>query len=549
MTDRGQPTTAGALTPGSPRPGGTGVDPPPSDPRRRWLRAEEGWTPGEDAARLLAAIAIAFVAVGLKLVIVRWLGGELGYLSYIGAVVLAAWIAGSRGGVITTIMCAIAEATMFSGSLAAFLASPLTVFRFALFVAVGVLVTWITSHLRQAMVRERTARAIGEERLEAQVDAYRAAERDRAALAGLQAVTSGLAGAATPIEVADAILDRGLMALGARAGAVSRLADDGRALSHIATRGYPETAIVDRRHFDLSGQSHLRDAVMGGAPIFLTDPEVWARRYPDSAPAPLPDSPTGGSLAVLPLKSGGRTIGTVVFRFASPEELDGPKQDLAMRLADQGAQALDRALGYERERTAREALERSTVRLAFLAETSELLAAGVDLERAASAIPQLAIPGLADWCAIKILDRHVDLVGTAARSPAEQAAVGRLASVAPADLGPWLAPGAASAGAVASVAGDWSGRIGDPQAASLLERLSTRSVVMAPIGGQATELQGWLVLGSATPDRYGPGGSRDCSRRRGPRRGGDGAGAPVCRDHALQSDGRRLRGRGVHVRP
>ena len=48
-----------------------------------------------------------------------------------------------------------------------------TVFRFALFLFVGVLVTSITSHLRRVMVRERSARAIGEERLEAQVAAYR----------------------------------------------------------------------------------------------------------------------------------------------------------------------------------------------------------------------------------------------------------------------------------------------------------------------------------------------------------------------------------------
>ncbi len=492
------------MPPASPSPVADGDAPPPPDRPWRWLSADEGWTPGEDAGRLLAAIAIALVAVGLKLVIIRLLHGELGYLSYVGAVALAAWVAGSRGGVIATIMCAIAEATLFSGSLAAFLASPLTEFQFALFLAVGFLVTWITSHLRQAMVHERSARAIGEQRLEAQVAAHRAAERDRAALAGLQAVTASLAGAATPIEVANAILDRGLTALGARAGGVSRLADDGQALDLVAARGYPEQAINDRTHFDLAGASHLRDAVVGGAPIFLTDPVVWRERYPDSAPAPLPDSPTGGSLAVLPLKSGGRTIGAVVFRFASPEELDGAKQDLAQRLADQGAQALDRAVAYDRERTAREALERSEVRLTFLAATSELITSKADIETTASDLPRLAVPGLADWCAIRLLDHDLDLVATAARSPAEEAAVERLATVAPPGLGPWLAPGAASSGAVASIAGDASGRPADPQAAAILEHLATRSVVMAPIGGPSAEFQGWLILGSATPDRYGP---------------------------------------------
>ena len=233
------------------------------------------------------------------------LGGELGYLSYVGAVALAAWIAGSRGGVVTTVICAIAEAGLFSGTLDEFLASPSTVFRFALFLFVGVLVTSITSHLRRVMVRERSARAISEERLMAQVAAYEGAQRDRAALAGLQAVTASLAGAVTPGEVADAILDRGMMALGACAGGVSRLADDGQFLDLIAARGYPESAIASRSHLDLAGRTHLRDAVVGGAPIFLTDPVAWAARYPESGPVPLPDSPTGGALAVLPLKPGG----------------------------------------------------------------------------------------------------------------------------------------------------------------------------------------------------------------------------------------------------
>jgi hypothetical protein len=312
----------------------TGADPRRSGRPRRWLRADEGWAPSEDAVRLLAAVGIALAAIGLKLVIVRMLGGELGYLSYVGAVVLAAWVAGSRGGVITTILCAVAEAGLFSGSLGEFLASGLTVFRFILFVLIGFLVTWITSHLRRVMVRERVARAIGEERLQAQVAAYRAAERDRAALAALQAVTASLAGAATPGEVADAILDRGMMALGARAGGVSRLADDGRSLELIAARGYAPDALTSHSHLDLSARTHLREAVTSGAPVFLTDPVAWAARYPDSGPAPLPDSPTGGALAVLPLMAGGRTTGTVVFRFLSPEELDAATRDLAQRLAD-----------------------------------------------------------------------------------------------------------------------------------------------------------------------------------------------------------------------
>src|SRR6185312_3258840 len=97
----------------------------------------------------------------------------------------------------------------------------------------------ITSGLRRATYREHLASADREAHFEAELAAHRSAERDRLALQRLQTVTASLASAATPIEVADAILDRGLTALGADAGGVSRASPDGSELTIIASRGYP----------------------------------------------------------------------------------------------------------------------------------------------------------------------------------------------------------------------------------------------------------------------------------------------------------------------
>ena len=70
-------------------------------------------------------------------------------------------------------------------------------------------------------------------------------------------MTASLAGAATPSEVADAILDRGLMALGAGAGGVSRLSADGSRLELIAARGYPDAETDPRTAFPLDRPSHI----------------------------------------------------------------------------------------------------------------------------------------------------------------------------------------------------------------------------------------------------------------------------------------------------
>src|SRR5512135_2738289 len=85
----------------------------PAGRRVRWLQGDEGWEPRETAWRLASALAIALAAVVLKVLVVRVAQGELAYLGYVGAVVLAAWIAGSRGGLLATIICAIGEMIVF----------------------------------------------------------------------------------------------------------------------------------------------------------------------------------------------------------------------------------------------------------------------------------------------------------------------------------------------------------------------------------------------------------------------------------------------------
>ena len=118
--------------------------------------------------------------MALKVLIVGVLGGELGYLSYLGAVALGAWIAGMRGGAAATIICAIAQTLLFSTSADRSL-TPSVVFNLGLFLLDGALVTVLSSRLRRAYVRERSARTAGEADLEARV---RAAPRGRAGPGG-----------------------------------------------------------------------------------------------------------------------------------------------------------------------------------------------------------------------------------------------------------------------------------------------------------------------------------------------------------------------------
>ncbi len=238
---------------------------------RRWLRGDEGWRQNEDVARLAAAVGIALGAVALKVIIVGVLGGELGYLSYLGAVALGAWIAGSRGGAVATLICAVAQTLLFTRAPDQSV-TPSAVFSLGLFLLDGAIVTILSSRVRRAYVRERTARTAGETDLELRSALHEAAERDRAALATLQTVTASLSGASTPTQVGDAILDRGMTALGAVAGGVSRVSDDGASVEVIAVRGYLDTEAGST--VPLHRPSHLAEAIDTGRPVLLRRPGV-----------------------------------------------------------------------------------------------------------------------------------------------------------------------------------------------------------------------------------------------------------------------------------
>ncbi len=469
-----------------------------------WLRRDEGWPRGEGAARLGGAVLIALAAVALKLLIVRGLGGELGYLSYLGAVVVGAWVAGLRGGLLTTAICAIAEVVLFAELFPpAEVMSTSELYLVALFLFDGVLVSAITSGLRRATHRERLARDEAEANLAEGQAAQRTADADRLALQRLQAVTASLASAATPGEVADAILDRGLAALDADAGGVSRVDADGRALTLIAARGYPADETRPGRAYPIDPASHLEEAVRTARPVFVGDPVDWASRYPSTPPHALPGSPTGGAIAVLPMVVAGAVVGVIVFRFAEARDFGDGTGDLAARLADQGAQALDRAVVYEQERATREALERGQKRLRFLSKASDRLALRLEIASGLDEVTRLAVPDLADWAVIELLDLDRPIVAVAADGGGRVGAVEHLVQVAPRGLGLWLAPETVDQGAtLVSIDSSWFERLTDPLGVDALADLGTRTLLVSQILGDAGDPVGSIVLGAEQRDRF-----------------------------------------------
>jgi signal transduction histidine kinase len=222
----------------------------------------------------------------------------------------------------------------------------------------------------------------------------RAHERGEAAdrTRRLQRVAELLAEAVTPQEVLDAILTEGVRAAEARAGAIGVLSEDGRLVELLAQRGYDESAMTGWGSFPLSAEVPMSHVIRTGAPLFIAS----VRERNELFPALADRRQDAHASVVLPLAVEGRVFGAMSLAFDDDIEFELERRQMKITLARQAAQALARSRLYAAEQVMRE-------RMTFLAEASRLLSSSLDYNRTLRRLAQLAVPKLADWCAIDVL--------------------------------------------------------------------------------------------------------------------------------------------------
>ncbi len=238
------------------------------------------------------------------------------------------------------------------------------------------------------------------------------AETVAARLRGLQAVTMSLIRAVDVRSVAEAVLNEGVPAIGGRTGSICLLADDGVNLEIVHEIGYQEEVKAHWRTFPVDADLPASEAIRTGQMVLLHGPEDRNRRYPAFQGTPMVSD---GAYAVVPLiDENGITFGAMVVGFPEPRTFSDGELRVLSALSAQAATALRRATLYEdaqeaaeAEREARLAAERAQDRLGFLAEASSDLASSVlDLETTLARIVELAVPRLADGCAIHLVDER-----------------------------------------------------------------------------------------------------------------------------------------------
>ena len=223
-------------------------------------------------------------------------------------------------------------------------------------------------------------------------------------LRGLQAVTMSLIRAVDTRAVAEAVLNEGIPALGGVTGSIMLVADDGENIEIVHEVGYRDE-VKDRWHtFPLAAPLPASDAIRSGQLVLVRGPEDRDLRYPALRGLPM----SADAVAVAPLiDEDGTAFGAMVAGFPYAREFTDAERRIVLAVAAQCAGALRRVALFEAEREARLAAERAQERLMFLAEASSALASSVlDLETTLAQVVELAVPRLADGCAIQLVDER-----------------------------------------------------------------------------------------------------------------------------------------------
>lgn len=195
-----------------------------------------------------------------------------------------------------------------------------------------------------------------------------------------------LVAASSQGAISSGILDLAGNVIDADAYAIWRLCEDGWAV--VAARGLSPSY---RKCID--GSPNAPENVVRAIEDVLTAPYLEQFRNEYAAEGIR-------SMLVIPLTLSGDGSGTLTFYWRSPHRFSDLEVNYAEALANLCSAALNTS-ELQRQK------ERERKRLAFLAEASTILSSSLDYETTLNRVGQLAVPEVADWCAVHIVEDGV----------------------------------------------------------------------------------------------------------------------------------------------
>jgi serine phosphatase RsbU (regulator of sigma subunit)/anti-sigma regulatory factor (Ser/Thr protein kinase) len=297
-------------------------------------RRSAGWKP---YALAIGAVFVAIAVTGLLIP----LADDVLFSPLVGTVVLVSVFYGAGPALAATAvgwLTALVALVEPRGSLGWESVSEAT--QWGVGLAVALVLIWASWTLQR--LREQETRRAKE------------AEETTAVARELHELAAALASAATPAEVAGALLARVPELLGSVGGSLGLV--EGDQLAVVDPVGGPRPALRPGLRLPLSTRAPITTAARTGEAAYAVTREQFVREFPDGARL----ARYAASALAVPLRVDGRVAGSIGFPFTRPQAVDDNVISLARIAAELGGQALERSLAYERERALRDGLERVT---------------------------------------------------------------------------------------------------------------------------------------------------------------------------------------------
>ena len=110
------------------------------------------------------------------------------------------------------------------------------------------------------------------------------------------------------------------------------------------------------------------------------------------------------SFIAYPLETSQGTVGTVTFYYRRKQQFVAEAVQTGQLLSNIANAAINAAELFEAQKSLRREAQDSAERAEFLANASSLLASSLDYSATLNRVAQLAVPKLADWCSVSVIE-------------------------------------------------------------------------------------------------------------------------------------------------
>lgn len=175
----------------------------------------------------------------------------------------------------------------------------------------------------------------------------------------LQRVTAALSVALRISDIAACVIEEAQRGLGASGSGLSLVDETATRLRHQVLDGYHTDVKAQWVDVSLRTRSPGPEVLRTGRPLLLSGPDELLRRFPTEQMERFVTASQERAWARLPLATSGRPFGVLALGWLPERPWTDEERAFLRALADLSAQALERALSYERERGTALLLQRS----------------------------------------------------------------------------------------------------------------------------------------------------------------------------------------------